>query len=101
MPSGIPESGPSLNHTQRLKAAIKYIVPAQRRPRVLELFRRFDTLQHSEREMTELMQEITELVGQQELKSVMIALGAPPPRPEPPIPAPPLRMRQVPTQAAE
>ena len=61
--------------TERLKAAIKFAVPAPRRARALALFARFDAVLAEQGSPTKVFDEITELVGKEELRRIMSALG--------------------------
>ena len=65
----------SLDVTERLKAAIKFVVPAQRRARALELLAKIDAVLAEQGSPTRVFDEITELVGKEELRRVMAALG--------------------------
>ena len=65
----------SLDVTARLKAAIKFVVPAPRRGRALELLAKIDAILAEQGSPTQVFDEITELVGKEELQRVMSALG--------------------------
>lgn len=67
----------SLPHSDRLKAAIRFIVPTHKRPRVEELFDSFESNVAGGHgaSLNEVMSEITQLVGETFLKQVMQELG--------------------------
>ena len=76
-PGAISAIPASLSPTERLKAAIRFIVPVRSRPRVDALFGTFESSAAGGHgaALNAVMSEITELVGEEILKRVMQALG--------------------------
>ena len=68
---------PSLSHTERLKAVIKFLVPHTDKPKADAYFRAFDQAlaTANPEQKAESLQAITRLVGEQTLKAVLTALG--------------------------
>ena len=75
----------SLSREGRLKAALKFVVPAPQRPQILQLFSHFDaaTEEGNAAGRDALMKGVVELVGYDFLQRLFVALGMQPSGSEP------------------